>query len=183
MRWEQVFEDLAAQWEAENRAQLRGEIADRTRRERAGVHLLDRLCAQLGEERPVDLDLLGGHRVRGVPVDLGADFVVLADGGARRFVRLAAVLALTGLVHRAAAASDVRAARRFGLGYVMRALARDRTTVVVDDVSGGRRVGTIGAVAADHLDLREHPVDRPGRRATDPVRVLPFAAIAAVGTA
>ena len=48
MRWDELFADLGAQWEAEARRELDGEVADRTRRERALVGLHERLSAARG---------------------------------------------------------------------------------------------------------------------------------------
>ncbi len=49
MRWEGLFDDLDAQWEAEERRGRDAEVADRTRRERAGVTLHARLAAHRGQ--------------------------------------------------------------------------------------------------------------------------------------
>ena len=45
MRWDDLFADLGAQWDAESRRELDAEVADRTRRERASVGLYERLAA------------------------------------------------------------------------------------------------------------------------------------------
>ena len=50
MRWDDLFADLGAQWDAAARRELDGEVADRTRRERALVGLPERLSAA-GEGR------------------------------------------------------------------------------------------------------------------------------------
>lgn len=183
MRWDGLFEDLAAQWEAENRADVRGEVADRTRRERASVGFVARFGAHLGRPDVLDLVVAGGRQLGGRVLDLGADFVVLGDGGARRIVRLGAIVAVTGLGHRVAAGSDLTAARRYGLGYALRGIARDRAPVLIDDVLGHRTTGTIEAVGADHLDVVAHPLDvAPRRGVGGGVRTLAFDALAVVSS-
>ena len=55
--------------------------------------------------------------------------------------------------------------RRFGLGYALRALSRDRATVAVHLLGHEAAiVGTIDGVGADHLDLAEHPEGTARRR-------------------
>lgn len=70
------------------------------------------------------------------------------------------------------------------MGYALRALARDRATVVVTDVAGGRIAGTVDAVGKDWCDISEHPIDearRPGQvRAR---RTVPTGAIVMVRSA
>ena len=75
-----------------------------------------------------------------------------------------------------------RTARRFGLGYALRALSRDRATVAVSLVGGGPPLlGTIDAVGADHLDLAEHDEGVPRRRENvRAVATVPFVALVAV---
>ena len=75
------------------------------------------------------------------------------------------------------------AVRRFGLGYALRAIARDRATIVVHDVLRRAIPGTIDAVGADHLDLLEHPLDAvPRREAVQGVRAIPFTAVVCIAT-
>src|SRR6478672_11394228 len=97
----------------------------------------------------------------------------------RALMPLAAVVTLRSLGPES---SPARAARRFGLGYALRALSRDRATVVISLVGDGPRLlGTIDGVGADHLDLAEHPDGLPRRR--ENVRAMatvPFAALIAV---
>ncbi len=178
MRWEGLFDDLDAQWEAEERRDRDAEVADRTRRERAGITLQSRLAAHRG--RTLRLTVRAGGRVEGEITDLGDDWVLLATGAGRReaLVPLPSVTSVTGL---GAGAVQERTARRFGLGYALRALSRDRAVVRVIDVDGSVVVGTIDAVGADSLDLAEHPAELP-RRATNvlAVRTIPLAAVALV---
>ncbi|WP_245706796.1 hypothetical protein [Austwickia chelonae] len=160
VRWERLFEDLEAQWDADAQASRAAEVADRTRRERATVTLVDRLAVHRGK---LAILLAGGQRVEGEPQEIGADFVVLAEHGRRHLVPLAAVVQITGLGGRSAGARQAARIRRFGLGYALRALARDRVAVVLEDLSGRSLTGTVDVVGADHLDLSEHPLDLPRR--------------------
>ncbi len=164
VRWEGLFADLEGQLAAEERRELDSEVADRTRRERALVDLTARLGASTGS--PLVLDLAGGRRIEGVLADHGDSWLLLdgapvvAAATKEVLVPLAHVVAVTGL---AAGAEPVRAARRFGLGYALRALARDRSTVALLLVGGGELVGTVDVVGADHLVLAEHPGSEPRR--------------------
>ncbi len=179
MRWEGLFEDLEGQLAAEQRRERDDEVAERTRRERALVTLGSRVAAALGAR--VGLGLVGGQRVEGVLGDLGEDWVLVrVDADAHEvLVPLAGVLTLRSL---GAQSASGRAARRFGLGYALRALSRDRATVAVSLVGAGPRLlGTIDAVGADHLDLAEHLEGVPRRRENvRAVTTVPFAAIIAV---
>ncbi len=179
MRWEGLFEDLEGQLAAEQRRERDDEVAERTRRERALVTLGSRLAAGLGAR--VGIGLVGGHRVEGVLGDLGEDWVLVrVDAEAQEvLVPLAGVLTLRSLAVQSATG---RSARRFGLGYALRALSRDRATVAISLVGAGPRLlGTIDAVGADHLDLAEHLEGVPRRRENvRAVTTVPFAAIVAV---
>ena len=179
MRWEGLFEDLEGQLAAEQRRERDDEVAERTRRERALVTLGSRLAAGIGAR--VGMGLVGGHRVEGVLGDLGEDWVLVrVDAEAQEvLVPLAGVLTLRSLAVQSATG---RSARRFGLGYALRALSRDRATVAISLVGAGPRLlGTIDAVGADHLDLAEHLEGVPRRRENvRAVTTVPFAAIVAV---
>ena len=78
---------------------------------------------------------------------------------------------------------DATAARRFGLGYALRGLSRDRATVTVLDISGGLATGTIDAVGADHLQVALHHGDQPRRAPNVQAgRAIPFRALVSVST-
>lgn len=178
MRWDRLFADLEGQLAAGERRELDDEVAERTRRERALVTLPTRLAAALGGT--VRLGLVGGTVVDGELADLGDGWVLVAAAGREVLVPLTSVATVSttggpprpsasrggaGAGDAVGAADTVATARRFGLGYALRALSRDRTTVAVTLVGGGSPlVGTVDAVGADHLDLAEHPEGTPRRR-------------------
>jgi hypothetical protein len=178
MRWDQLFDDLEAQLEAEQRRDLVAEVADRTRRERAAIGLHERLMAHRGNV--LDLRLLGGHAARGPVTDVGLDWLVVGErpGGAG-LVPFAAIVSITGLTSRGETVPTI--ARRFGFGYALRGLSRNRAVVALADVAGAVTTGTIDAVGTDLLDLSEHPADLP-RRPENVIarRAVPFSAVAAV---
>ncbi|MEI2732841.1 MAG: hypothetical protein V9G08_12740 [Dermatophilaceae bacterium] len=179
VRWERLFEDLQAQLDAVAAQELDTEVADRTRRERALLSIQQRLAAQ-PQGVPVVTWIAGVGRVGGSVADVGADWVLLAGPGDRRtLVPLPAVRSLTGVGGRVGPTPAV--VRGFTLGMALRAVSRDRSAVTVVDIDGQRYAGTVDAVGQDALDLAEHPIDVP-RRAGNvaSVRVLPFAALAAV---
>ena len=179
MRWERLFADLEARWEAEASAELDAEVADRTRWERGQVALPDRLAAARATGVTVRVTTAAGE-LTGVVEVVGADwFVVTAGNGGEVLVPLPAVVLVSGLGTGAETAVTVQ--RRLGLSAALRRISRDRATVRVEDVHGGTRTGTIDAVGADHLDLAVHPVDEPRRRTSVTSHVaVPFAALAGV---
>ncbi|MEO5609711.1 MAG: hypothetical protein ABIQ61_08335, partial [Ornithinibacter sp.] len=95
MRWDGLFADLEGQLAADERRELDSEVAERTRRERAGVDLAGRLAAA-GEELTLTLD--GGTSFAGTVADLGSDWMLLRAGegvaGREVLVPLAGVLSI-----------------------------------------------------------------------------------------
>ena len=178
MRWDRLFADLESQLTADAHADFVGEIADRTRRERALVGLRDRLLAAMG--RAVAVQVAGLGVIEGLVTDVGADWLLVRSGAERdHLVPSAAVTWVSGLGGRIAPPSVV--ARSFALGAALRALSRDRAVVTVVTGDGARHTGTIDGVGADALDLAIHAADVPRRpeHVLD-VRTLPFVAVAAV---
>jgi len=180
MRWDRLFDDLQAQLDADGQRELDLEVSDRTRRERAQVGLHERLIAHKG--MGVELRLAAGFLVSGTVADAGSDWLLVHDRGDRgSLVPFGAIVAINGLGARAAVGAGLATAKRFGLGYALRGLCRDRCVVSLADIGGSVATGTIDAVGADALDLSEHPAD-VARRAENVVarRVIPFTAIVVV---
>ena len=180
MRWDRLFDDLQAQLDADGQRELDLEVSDRTRRERAQVGLHERLIAHAG--LAIELRLTAGVLVSGTVADAGSDWLLIHDRGDRgSLVPFGAIVAIKGLGVRAAVGPGVATAKRFGLGYALRGLSRDRSVVSVTDIGGSVTTGTVDAVGADALDLSEHPAD-VARRAENIVarRVIPFTAIVVV---
>lgn len=182
MRWKALFDDLEAQWDAAQAAELVGEVSDRTRREQALLRMADRLRTAVG--RPLSVTVVGGV-VRGRLVDAGSDWLLLEEAtGHELLVPVAAVLGMVGLGGRSAGpGSEGAVAKRLGLSWALRGLARSRAGVSLQLVDGSVVTGTLDRVGADHLELAEHGVGEP-RRAADvhQVRLVPLAALSVVRT-
>jgi hypothetical protein len=181
VRWEALFGDLEAQFDQADAADLAGEVADRTRREWARIRLVDRLRAVPGYE--LSVRVLGGETLAGRLLDVGPDWMLLSERHGRdALVPLAAVLGLTGTGSRAAAPeSEGAVVKRLGLGYALRAVARDRSPVSCVLVDGSTLTGTIDRVGADFIDVAEHAPTEPRRpSAVRAVRSVPLAALAVV---
>lgn len=184
MRWRELFDDLEARFEQQERAEQEADLVDLVRGERDRVAFVDRLRAHLGAQ--VTLDLRDGKRHRGTVLDVGRDWVLLRiPGGGPAWevdllVPLAAVLTAGGMSPFSLAAGQA-VARRLRLGSVLRGLARDRAGVTVSLWSGAQVDGTVDRVGADHLDLAVHPADVTRRAVhVQQVCTVPFQAVASV---
>ena len=179
MRWDRLFDDLQAQLDADGQRERDLEVSDRTRRERARVGLHERLIAHAGQG--IELRLAAGVLVTGSDWLLVHDRLVHDRGDRGSLSPFGAIVSINGLGVRAAVGSGLATAKRFGLGYALRGLSRDRSVVSVADTGGAVTTGTVDAVGADALNLSEHPAD-VARRAKNVVarRVIPFSAIMVV---
>ena len=178
MRWQQLFADLAAQWEAAETAADQAELASRTRAEVGAVRLTDRLRAAVGST--VALRCRGGGRLDGVLTEVGVDWLLLAEErGSEVLVGWGAVQEVPDLGWTTAPPQELGVVRsRLDLRWALRAAARDRgaVQVVLDD--GAVLTGTIDRVGADFFDLAEHPLDE--HRRTGSVRRVHAVVIDAV---
>jgi len=183
MRWQQLFDDLQSQFEAEEAALERAESGSRARAEVGAVRLTERLAGALG--CPLRLGVRGAGQVAGVLVGIGPDWVLLEDGhGREQLVALSAVRTVAGLGRRTAVpepAGGVRA--RLDMRRALRGLARERSGVqiVLDD--GGTLTGTLDRVGADYVEVALHPADEPRRvEAVQGVRAVVIDVVAVVRT-
>ena len=178
MRWERLFADLEAQYDAAADADFIGEVADRSRREIALIPLADRFRSTEGMAQ---VGVAGSDPVEGIVAGCGPDWVLLAgDSGGETLVPLGAVMWVRGLAPQAEAEASVLATR-LGLAFALRGLARDRAEVTVTTRTGERLSGTIDRVGADFVDLAEHPPGEPRRAgAVRSTRAIPFDALGAL---
>jgi len=177
VRWERMFADLEAQYDAADAGVLAEEIADRSRREVALVTLADRLRAASG---PVSVGVPGHPPIAGSVAGIGAGWVLLADGAGEVLLVLPSVLWVRGLSIQAESERSTLAAR-LDLGYVLRGIARDRAPVAAMLVDGSVIRGTIDRIGRDFLDLAEHSPDVPRRAdAVHAARTITFASLAAI---
>lgn len=180
VRWQRLFADLQAEWEAGEAAAERAEDASRVRLETGAVRLADRLGGALGRELAVRCR--GAGELRGVLAEAGAGWFLLEEAGGREvLVAAAAVRTVAGLDRATAVPAEGEVARRLDLRWALRGLARDRSTVQVLLDDGGALTGTVDRVGADFLELAEHAADRPRRgTAVQGVRAVALDAVAAV---
>ena len=177
MRWERLFADLEAQYDAAAQAELAAEVADRSRRELATIRLTDRVRTTVGE---VQVGVTGCEPIHATITACGPDWLLAAEGVAEVLVPLRAVSWVRGLSTVADPATSSVAAR-LDLGYALRGIARDRAEVTVVLCSGERLTGTVDRVGADFVDLAEHPLGEPRRPgAVRSARTISFDALAAL---
>lgn len=177
MRWDRLFEDLEGQLLEESIAQRDADVVERIRAERARITLGERLRRHDG---PIHLVLLRGRLIVGDLLDAGAGWVVVQDGArGPALVPTDAVVEIEGLGWAGQDREGVFA--QLGIGHPLRALARDRAVVEIEDVIGRSLVGTIDAVGADAFEVALHPRDEPPRPANVWRRpTIPFRAIVCV---
>ncbi|UXM90336.1 hypothetical protein [Paenarthrobacter sp. JL.01a] len=185
MRWDSLFNDLEAQFSAERSLEKETEITERARVELAGIELLDRLRA-VGAGR-VKVVLSGGSALLGSISHLGNEWFVLDEGVRQWLVPFPSVLTYQG-VGRLAMKAAPRLVKPLGFAAALRALSRDRATVVVHVGAWGQQNletrGVIDRVGRDHFDLavvQEGEVRRVGNVVG--VVTIPFGALVAVSSA
>jgi hypothetical protein len=164
VRWELLFDDLEAQLEADQAAELAGEVRERVRAEQARLRIVDRLRGSVGRE--LDVALRGGQRERGLLRRVGADWVLLEPApGRESLIPLRAMLTIGGLGPRSTEpGSEGLVAARLVFGQALRSLTRDRSRVrlLLDD--GTALMGVLSRVGADFLEIEDDPGRAAGGR-------------------
>ncbi|GAB4099826.1 hypothetical protein [Sinomonas halotolerans] len=179
MRWESLFEDFEAQLASAARLDAESEVSERVRAEQGALGMAERLRGH--GQRPVDLLLRGGVRLRGRLAQLAEAWLVLEEGPQSALVPLAGIVTVSGL-GRAAREEGSAVRRKLSLASGLRALARDRAlvTCVVDAGRGEPLLvaGTLDTVGRDYAEVANRS-DEWGRGPAGTV-VVPFAALIAV---
>lgn len=181
MRWEDLFADLEGQLEASESAVAAADVAERARIGMARTRLTDRLRVARGAWLEVTVE--GAGQVGGILRRVGPDWFLLElPTAATALVSLPAVLSLRGLPAPAAEpGSEGPVLSRLALGYALRALARDRSALVLTMRDGSQLSGTIDRVGTDFIDLAEHAIAEPRRRAAvSGLRTVPLGGLAVV---
>lgn len=177
MRWDALFEDLEAQWSAQQAQRLEADVAEALELEQSRTHLADRLRAAAGCE--LRLNLPGEPQLR-VRVDrVGADWLGGHSGVQSLLIPLQAIHSVDGLPQRSQPETS-RARKRLSIGSPLRALARSREVVNVQDPGGQLGRGLITRVGADHFDLALASGDQAPGRSQPQLRSVPLAAVVAV---
>lgn len=147
--------DLAAIAAADADLERDAEVAERTRIERGGLTLADRLRAV---RSPVEVATFGDGRHAGRVAEVVQDAVVLtsvvttaAHPGAEHLIRLDAVVALRGLGRAVARRTSPVPSRT--TTSVLRAWCRDRSQIGILLVDGAVLAGLASAAYADHLEV------------------------------
>ena len=176
MRWQRLFADLEGEADALARADVEAEIADRVRGELAQIAMLARFRGHVGSYVAVSIGLAGD--LAGHLADVGANWLLL-ECPDEVVVPLSAVTASWDLPAHAIGDGLVSAtASRRRLGYVIRAIARDRSEVRLVGRDGSELTGTPDRVGADFVDLAIHePGAAPRRTNVRSRATVPFAAI------
>jgi hypothetical protein len=183
VRWDRLFDDFDAQFQVAATEEFAGEVADRSRRELAGITLLDRLRPACGAG--IECDVEGAGVIHATLARVGAGWLLLAvSGRGEALVPVHAVLSVRALPRAAASPTSVgEVGARLDLGYALRTIARDRSPVQIITRGGSSHHGTVDRVGADFLDLAEHAPGEPRRPAdVSGVRTVSFAGLAVVRT-
>ena len=181
MRWDELFDDLEAQFGEAETADLAAEVTDRSRRELSLLRLVDRLRPVIGQ--PLVLRIVGAGVIEGELRAVGPDWLLLAEvGGREALVAAPAVLWIGGLAAQTAVPhGEGRVAARLDLAYALRGIVRDRSAVTLTLVDGATATGTLDRVGADFVEMAEHAPGEPRRHdAVRAVRAYPLTSLAVV---
>lgn len=194
MRWEELFDDLEGQLDAELRAEADGLRVEEERLRLARLGLRDRLIALTrdggtGAVTAVHFELVGGAVALVRPVTFGRDWLAgdLLDGSPWHPQCVLPFSAIASIVlDRAQIDPSLETIEqqpgpphghlidRIGLQFVLRDLCRRRAALEVNCTTGTVH-GTIDRVGRDHIDLAVHEAGTPRReRAVRQYRLIPL---------
>ncbi|GAA4911039.1 hypothetical protein [Nesterenkonia rhizosphaerae] len=188
MRWDALFADLDAQWQAQADQRFQAEVQQARELERSQLLLADRLRAHLEDQRSaseqLSVLLRGGRRITCCLESVGADWIAGSAGVHSLLMPLPAVLMVESLA-RTAAQETSPTRRRLTIAAPLRALMNDRAGVAVfgegADGDAELAAGRLIAVGKDHFDVLMpaadgHAPERDGRS----IRTIPLNAVALI---
>jgi hypothetical protein len=184
MRWDQLFDDLEAQFDDLADAEMRAELGDRQRVAAGAISMVERLSGASG--RQVRCRTAAGITLAGRLSRVGPDWLLIEESPGRDAVlAMRAVTAIEGL-SAATGPAMTGLDLRLNLRHAARGLARDRSPVSMV-VSGGvgepaglytEITGTLDRVGADFMELAVHAPWEPRRNASvRSVVLIPLTAI------
>lgn len=158
MRWDSLFDDLEAQLAEQSRAQLRDEIAENTRVERATAELSDSLARFRGTE--ISVKTVGRTEIRARLGPCATDYFCLETEIAQWVIRYQAVESIALPLSLGSASTGIRQAKTIRFSAVIRRMLRDRARCQIYG-SHGQLIaeGTLGQVAKDFLVISTHQRD------------------------
>lgn len=196
VRWDDLFDDLAGQFDAEREAEQRLAQIEDERMRTARLTVRDRLAAlerALTPNETIAILLDSGDRLEVTPTEFGADWFaatreVLAGARETIIVPIAGISAVLLTERQRARSLDqnkehpASIAAKLGLAIPLRDLARRRLSVECITLMG-QCFGTIDHVGRDHFDLAVHDLDQPRRRSSVRVhRLIPFTQLQLIRT-
>lgn len=148
MRWDDLFEELEAQFAAAGRDEQEAEIPHLVHAEAASVSLTERIRHRLGHE--LNVQLRTGEKRYGILDEANHAWIRLRHDRHRYLIPLQGISYVWPLAGAAPRLSGVEA--KLTLGYALRKLAESALEVrVVTD--GGLLLGRIGMVGSNYCDL------------------------------
>lgn len=187
MRWEQLLNDLDAQFDDLADAQMMAELADRERVALGAVSMGQRIAGAI--DRTIRVRTTVGLAVTGQLRKVGPDWLLLQEAVGREALLATAALTQVEGLSSSSASPIGGVAQRLDLRFVLRGLARDRSPVAVV-VRGGsgdpgglytETTGTIDRIGADFLELAVHAPWEPRRAASvRSVILVPLVAVVLV---
>jgi hypothetical protein len=181
VRWDGLFADLEAQAGALDTGQRAAEIEERARTELGRIRLQDRLRPATGTA--VRVRCRGALAVAGTVSRVGAEWLLLDEGGNREALVVTAMLISVSGLGRLSAAPDTEGVveSRLGLRHALRGIVRDRSAAAMHLVDGTTADGTIDRIGADFVEIAAHPTGEPRRRGeVRDVLVVPLGSVVAV---
>ncbi len=171
MRWDSLFDDLEAQLAEQSRAQLRDEIAENTRIERATAQLSDVLSQYRGSE--LGVMVIGHTEIRARLGPCSTDYFCLETEASQWIIRYQVVESIALPSERRVAPLTSQSGKAIRFSAVLRGMLRDRSRCQIYGTHGSLIAeGTLSQVAKDFLLISMHQRDEYVRASNPAAQVM-----------